>query len=176
MYNMDNTNAAYGIYAEDVQVNNVVRTLNDAGFPIEDICLMLARTHPIAAIVRDASILNTEREATAMTAGLISWLSDGAVVIPTVGFFIRSQTFFRALVTARNAPALCGSSQTLLGLGFSEETAFQRLEDQLYETGVLVYVACSESARGRWAMELLQRMGAQETAELQKEQGTGAAA
>jgi hypothetical protein len=163
---MENTNAAYGVYAEDVQVCAVVRTLNDAGFGNEDICLMLAGTHPISTVVRDASLLNSEREATTVTTTLINWLSEfGAVVIPTVGFFIRSPTFFRALVTARDAPALCGSSKTLMDLGSSEEDA-ERLQDQLCEHGVVVYVACSETARASWAMELLRRMGAQETAEL----------
>jgi alkanesulfonate monooxygenase SsuD/methylene tetrahydromethanopterin reductase-like flavin-dependent oxidoreductase (luciferase family) len=163
---MESTNAAYGIYAEDVQVKDVVYALNDAGFNNEELCLMLARTHPISAIVRGASIRDTDREATALAAGLIEWLSEfGAVVIRTSGFFIRSQTFLRALVVTREAPALCGSSETLMCLGFPERDA-ERLEDQLCEAGVLVYVACSKSVQAKWAREILQQMGAQETAEL----------
>ena len=114
-----NSAAAYGMYPQEVALHDVVHTLNQAGFENEDICMMLAPTHPIATIVREASILNTEREASAVTAGLIGWLSEfGAVVIPTVGFFIRSQAFFHALVVAKDAPALCGSTKTLVGLGF----------------------------------------------------------
>ncbi|MGA7907368.1 MAG: hypothetical protein WCA16_08195 [Candidatus Sulfotelmatobacter sp.] len=176
MRKIEISSAVYGVYAEDVPVAQVVCTLNGAGFQNEDICLILAATHPIAAMVRDARIPSAEGETTKVTAGLIHWLSEfGAVVIPTVGFFIRSQTFLRALVTVRDAPVLCGSSTTLLGLGFSQEAA-KRLQDQLCEVGVLVYVACSESARAMWALELLRRTGAQETAELEIERESGAAA
>jgi hypothetical protein len=173
---MDNSYAAYGIYTEDVPVTDVMYTLNDAGFDNEDICLMLARTHPISTIVREAAFRHTDREASEVAAGLIEWLSEfGAVVIRTFGFFIRSQTFRRALVTTREAPALCGNFETLMDLGFSQKDAW-RLEDQLCEAGVLVYVACSESGRAKWARKMLQQNGARETAELELGQETRTAA
>jgi hypothetical protein len=162
----ESTNAAYGVYAEDVPVTDIVRALMGVGFSKENICLVLARTHPISTIVREAGIRSADREASAVAAELIEWLSEfGAVVIRTFGFFIRSQIFLSALVTTREAPALCGSSGTLVGLGFSEEEA-ERLEDQLCQARALVYVACSESAKATWARETLYRIGAQETAEL----------
>jgi hypothetical protein len=171
-----NSAAAYGMYPQEVALHDVVHTLNQAGFENEDICMMLAPTHPIATIVREASILNAEREASAVTAGLIGWLSEfGAVVIPTVGFFIRSQAFFHALVVAKDAPALCGSTKTLVGLGFPENDA-ERFETQLREVGVLVYVSCAESAKTGWAREMLLRTGARETATLEKGMYAGLAA
>jgi hypothetical protein len=161
-----NTAAAYGMYSQDVALNDIVHTLNQAGFENEDICMMLSPTHPIAATVRDASLFNTEREASAVTAGLIGWLSGfGAVLIPTVGFFIRSQAFFHALMVAREAPALCGNARTLVGLGFPEDEA-ERFENQLRQLGVLVYVSCAERAKTFWAREVLQHTGAQEAATL----------
>jgi hypothetical protein len=160
------TSAAYGVYTEDVPVIDVVHTLNDAGFDKEHICLMLARSHPISIMVRQATFFTTDREATAVTARLIEWLSEfGAVVIRTFGFFIRSQTFLSAMVTTRDAPALCGNFDTLVGLGFPEEDAC-RLENQLSDAGAMVYVACSEHGRAKWARVLLDQIGAQETAEL----------
>src|SRR5580698_9817391 len=163
---MESIAAAYGVYSENVPVTDVVSALNDAGFDKKDICLILARAHPISTIVREAGIRNADREASAVAAGLIEWLSEfGAVVIRTFGFFIRSQIFLRALVTTREAPALCGNFETLMDLGFSQKDAW-RLEDQLCEAGVLVYVACSESGRAKWAREMLERIGARETAEL----------
>ena len=159
--------AAYGLYPHDVPLHDVVRTLNQAGFDNEDICMMLSPAHPISSVVRDASFLNTEREASAVTAGLIGWLSEfGAVVIPTIGFFIRSQQFFRALVVAKDSTALCGNTRPLVSLGFSEIDA-ERYENQLREVGVLVYVACQESARTGWARELLSRTGAVEASTLE---------
>src|SRR5271155_4320 len=131
-----NSAAAYGIYSQDIALDDVVRNLNEAGFENENICMMLSPNHPIASIVRDASLFNTEKETSAVTAGLIGWLSEfGAVLIPTVGFFIRSQAFFHALMVAREGPALCGNARTLVGLGFSEEEA-EHFEDQLGELGV----------------------------------------
>lgn len=168
--------ATYGVFPDEVQISEVVRTLNGAGFHNENICLMLAPTNPIAAVVRETSILNAEREASLATASLIAWLAEfGAVVIPTVGFFIRSQAFFHALVVARDAPAMCGNSRTLVGLGFPEDDA-ERFEDQLRDAGVLVYVSCPGIARAEWALELLRQTGALETAALSTGLGVEVAA
>ena len=115
----------------------------------------------------DLSILNAEREASAVTAGLIGWLAEfGAVVIPTVGFFIRSQAFFHALLATKDSPGFCGSTSTLVGLGFAEDDA-ERYEHQLREVGVLVYVSCPEIAKTNWAIELLRQTGAREAATLE---------
>jgi hypothetical protein len=163
-----NAAAAYGMYPQDAALHDIVSTLNRAGFGNEEICMLLSPTHPIASIVREASVFNADRESSALTAGWIGWLSKfGAVVIPTVGFFIRSQTFFRALMVAREAPALCGNARTLVGLGLSEVEA-DRFENQLRKLGVLVYVSCAERARTSWAREVLQHTGAQEVATLSR--------
>lgn len=168
--------AAYGIYSQDVALTDIVRNLNQAGFENEDICMMLSPGHPIASMVREASLFNSEKEASAVTAGLIGWLSEfGAVLIPTVGFFIRSQTFFHALMVAREAPAFCGNAKTLVGLGFSQEDA-ERFEDQLEHLGVLVYVSCTEGAKTLWAREVLRHTGARETATLKESMGIAAVA
>jgi hypothetical protein len=171
-----NTAAAYGMYSQNVPLKDVVRTLNQAGFDNEDICMMLSPTHPVAALVRDASLFSSERGANAANAGLIGWLSEfGAVMIPTVGFFIRSQAFLHALMVARDAPALCGNARTLVGLGFSDDEA-DRFEAQLRQLGVLVYVACSESAKTHWACEVLRHTGAREAATLHERDSISATA
>jgi hypothetical protein len=155
--------AAYGIYPEDAVLSDIVKNLNQAGFGNEDICMMLAPSHPIASVVREASLFNTEKQASATTAGLIGWLSEfGAVVIPTVGFFIRSQAYFHALVVTREAASFCGNTRTLVGLGFSAEDA-ERFEEQL---GVFFYVSCPEGAKTLWAREVLRHSGAREAATL----------
>src|SRR5271165_2532768 len=163
-----NAAAAYGIYSQDIALDDIVHNLNQAGFENESICMMLSPRHPIASIVRDASLFNAEKEASAVTAGLIGWLSEfGAVMIPTVGFFIRSQAFFHALMVARDTPAFCGNSNTLVGLGFSDDEA-DRFEDELRHLGVLVYVSCSESAKISWACEVLRHTGAREASTLRE--------
>ena len=160
--------AAYGIYSQDAVLTDIVRNLNQAGFENEDICMMLSPTHPIASIVRDASLFSSDRENSDASAGMIGWLSAfGAVLIPTVGFFIRSRVFLHALMVARDAPALCGNARTLVGLGFSELEA-EKFENQLARLGVLVYVSCAENAKTLWAREVLRHTGARETNTLEE--------
>ena len=161
------TTAAYAVYPEDVEVAEVVRVLSGAGIKKDSICLMFAPTHPVAAIVKHANLLVHEREASAETAGWISWLSDfGAVVIPTIGFFIRSRPFLHALLEASEAPSLCGSFRILSGLGLPEPNA-ERLEMLLQEvTGFLVYVSSVETTSVNWALEVFRMTGAEESASL----------
>jgi hypothetical protein len=162
------TAAAYGIYRQDVALTDIVRNLNQAGFDNEDICMMLSPTHPIASVVRDASLFSSDRENSVASAGMIGWLSAfGAVLIPSVGFFIRSRVFLHALMVARDAPALCGNARTLVGLGFSEDEA-ERFEAELAVLGVLVYVSCAESAKTMWAREVFRHTGALETNTLEE--------
>jgi hypothetical protein len=161
--------AAYAIYPHNVALNEILKTLGQGGFQKESICMMLSPKHPITAIVRDANLHAADRERNAVNAGLIGWLSEfGAVLIPTFGFFIRSRAFFHALVVEQDSMARCGRRGTLAGLGFADDDA-ARVENQLREMGVFLYVACSESARTRWALELLRATGAEESGLLENE-------
>ncbi len=171
-----NGTAAYGMYPRNVALPEVVYALNRAGFGNEDICMVLSPAHPVATVVRDAKILDVEREESATSARMIGWFSEfGAVVIPTVGFFIRSQAFFHALVIEQNFPAMSRGSRTLVGLGFSEGEA-KRLGHQLSDVGAMVYVSCQESGKADSALELLRRAGAREAASLEPAKLAGAAA
>jgi len=154
--------AAYGIYPDRVAISDVVKTLNHGGFHNEDICMMLSPTHPIASQVREANVLDTTRKAS--NEGLIAWLGKiGAVVIPTVGFFVRSREFFRAVMPEKEPTNRRGS--TLVGLGFSERDA-DHVESRMRDVGALLYVSCPESARSKWALELLRDAGAEEAGTL----------
>jgi hypothetical protein len=157
--------AAYGMYSRNAALSEIVYSLNRAGFDKEDICMVLSPAHPVATAVCDATI-RSEKEERAMSARLIGWFSEfGAVVIPTVGFFIRSQAFFRALVVEQKCPSLSRGSHTLVGLGFSEPEA-KRLGHELSDVGALVYVSCRELDKTNSAIELLRRAGAKEAASL----------
>jgi hypothetical protein len=154
------------MYSQNAALSDIVHTLNKAGFENEDICMMLSPTHPIASLVRDANLFNSECDSSAVTAGLIGWLSEfGAVMIPTVGFFIRSQAFFHALMASKEDTSLFGNARALVGLGFSEREA-ERFEKDVRHFGTLVYVSCREKAKSLWAREVLHNTGAQEAATL----------
>jgi hypothetical protein len=161
-----NESAAYGMYSRHIALPEIVSSLNRAGFEDGDICMVLSPSHPVASLVRDARIDSANLLDGAAGANMIGWFSKlGAVVIPTVGFFIRSQAFFDALLVEDEGSALCGGSKTLAGLGFSNDDA-NRLGRQLGDLGALVYVACPGRARADSAIELLMRSGAKEAAGL----------
>jgi hypothetical protein len=137
-----------------------VCALNEAGFGKEDICMVLSPAHPDAA-----SVFQSEATKDSVSARMIDWFSKfGAVFIPTVGFFIRSEVFMGALSSEQNTPTLSRGSGTLLGLGYPQEEA-KRLGRELSDFGALVYVSCSESSR-EGAIKLLRDMGAREAASL----------
>jgi hypothetical protein len=161
-----NEAAAYGMYPRNIALPDIVSSLNLGGFENKDICMVLSPAHPAATLVRDARIFNANLEDGAVSARMIGWFSEfGAVVIPTVGFFIRSQAFFHALVIEQNFSSACGQARTLVGLGFSGDEA-NRLGREMADVGVMVYVACEERARVDRAIELLRRTGAREAASL----------
>jgi len=170
-----NGTAAYGMYRRHVALPDVVGALNQAGFDNADICMVLSPAHPDAAAVSDASVF-VEAETNASSARMIGWFSEfGAVVIPTVGFFVRSQAFLEALVAEQNVPSLSRGSRTLLGLGFSQDDA-ERLGHQLCDVGALVYVSCREGATADGATALLRSAGAREAASLDLMKAAAAAA
>jgi hypothetical protein len=163
--------AAYAMYSRSVALPEVVCALNQAGFGNEDICMVLSPAHPDAA-----SVFDSEGETVSASARMIAWFSEfGAVFIPTVGFFIRSEAFFNALSTEQNFPTLSRGSRTLLGLGFSQEEA-KRLGRQLSDFGALVYVSCTESAKADGAIKLLRKLGAREASSLGAAKAVAAAA
>ena len=168
--------AAYATYSENIPLKEVLQTLGQAGFEKESICLMLSPAHPIAASVRESSVRPFERESSAVSAGLVSWLSEfGAVVIPTFGFFMRTQKFFNALLRDQGAVSECGHRKTLVSLGLPQEDA-QRFEDQVRELGALLYISCCEMTMARWAADLMRATGAEETGLVENEAETVAAA
>src|ERR1700757_1900877 len=91
--------AAYGMYSRNVALPEVVSALNRAGYHNENICMVLSPAHPDAAIFQENTV---DVAGSATTARMIGWFSGfGAVVIPTVGVFVRSQAFLKALFTEK---------------------------------------------------------------------------
>jgi hypothetical protein len=151
------TFAAYALYPQSTGMQNVMQTLLRGGVNKESICMMLPPEHPIATAVRQASADAVEGPSNAEAAGLIRWLSGfGAVLIPKFGSFIRSQEYFRALMSGEMP-----SGGTLAALGFPADKV-QRLSNPLYNPGVLLYLSCPERAKTGDALELLRGTGAHE--------------
>jgi len=164
--------AAYGMYPRSAALPEIVCSLNREGFAKEDICLVLSPQHPAATAVRDAKIQNIVPENSSASVKTIGWFSEfGAVIIPTIGFFIRSQAYFRALLLEQDFPSLSRDCRTLAGLGFSEKDA-RRLGHDLSDLGALVFVSCGGTDRADCAKELFRRSGASEAASIDHAKST----
>ena len=119
----EKTPAVYALYPQSIALNELLQTLSQGGFDKESICMMIAPTHPVAEMMREANTHSLERGTQAASAGLIGWLSEfGAVLIPTFGFFVRSREFFHALVVEQDSIAYCGRHGTLVALGSRRRT------------------------------------------------------
>lgn len=165
---MANGTAAYGMYSRHVALPEVVCALNQAGFTNQDICMVLSPAHPSASPLHDASAFNVPESDSRLSARMIDWFSKfGAVVIPTVGLFVRSHAYLQALLNEQNAPSLSQGCRTLIGLGFSPDDA-KRLGNRLCDVGALIYVTCKEGDKAKRLIELLRRTGAQEAASVKK--------
>lgn len=168
--------AAYGMYAHNAVLPEIVCTLSEAGFEKQNICMVLSPTHPMATALRNAKFASAEPNETARSEEMIGWFSEfGAVLIPAVGFFVRSPEFLCALMCEQDHPSLCGGSRTLANLGFSAADA-RRLHHDLGDAGALVYVTCPESGRAKSATELLRSMGAREVASMERSRSAAAVA
>lgn len=159
-----NGTAAYGMYSRNVALPEVVCALNRAGFTNQDICMVLSPAHPDAAPLHDASEFSSPEVDRTLSTRMIDWFSRfGAVVIPTVGLFVRSHCYLQALLNEQNVPSVSQGCRTLIDLGFSQDDA-KRLGNRLSDVGALIYVACKETEKATGAIELLRQTGAQEAA------------
>ena len=150
--------AAYGIYPPGVLLQNAVAVLNQSGFTKENICVIVSAKHPLAAAFREANILHRDNAISPNRAAMMAWLMKfGAVMIPTVGLFIRSKEFLKALITDK----ACANSNGLVELGLSEVDA-ERFEIEMGDQGAFIYVASPNGAAQ--AAELLRITGARRTA------------
>jgi len=149
--------AAYAVYdSQSLCVERALEALNQAGFENEEICVLLAPQHPIAEIVKDAGLAPAPDSA-ASAATLVEWLARmGAVVIPGVGFFVRSKQFLEAWLEAERDSSDCG---LLAPLGIGEGEA-RRLEDDLCHDSAVIFVLSAKVADAEWAKEILLRSGA----------------
>jgi hypothetical protein len=155
--------AAYAMFPVGAQVEEVVHSLNLAGFEDENICVFLSPAHPIAAVVQNMKVNpSSDRSVEAGRAGVVSWLSRfGAVVIPGVGFFIGSREFLSALVPHHRRSSVDGGGELLAGLGIPLLDA-ARYQARVRRDATLIFVSCQGAARSQWAREILWRMRAEE--------------
>jgi hypothetical protein len=157
-----NKTAAYGIFSREAHLEQVLQSLQLAGFQKENICIFLTPTHPIAEKVQNMAIgPSSDGSAEEGATDVVAWLSQfGAVVIPGVGLFVGSREFLRALTQSDWAIAECDGGM-LTGLGIPQPHA-ARFETRVREDATLVFVSCDGYAQAQWAREILRRMPAEQ--------------
>ena len=142
----------------EVRLDEVVTSLNSAGFESEDICVFLPPGHPIVEGVRNMKAVASEFEMEAGPERMVSWLSRfGGVVIPDLCCFVGSHEYLRALTHTNQLPDVAGNEGILACLGIPERYAARVRRDTS-----LVFVSCDGSAQSEWAREILRRLPAEE--------------
>lgn len=160
------TAAAYGVFSQGIPLQSVVATLNQKGVQNQDICVLLAPAHPIAARMHEMNTDVYEPRSKASLSRLVEWVSKlGAVSVPGVGVFIRSGAYMGALMESNERSVLCRNWKTLSRLGIPEQDT-ARLENHISGDSGMIYVACEESDSQRVA-EILKETGAQEISSVQ---------
>ena len=158
--------AAYGIFPSDTQLEEVLTSLNSAGFQSEDICVVLSPMHPIVDGVRSLKSSTSCQSIEGKLENTVSWLATfGGVVIPGVGIFIGSREYLRALAQTDYLPEDTNRA-VLASLGIPESAA-ARCEERLRHDANLVFVICEGSAHSEWAREILRRLRAEEVCSME---------
>jgi len=159
--------AAYGIFPIDARLDQIVSSLNAAGFETSSICVFLPPSHPVAGEVRSVKSSAGELVGDYGYERVIAWLATlGGVVIPEVGFFVGARGYLHAVA--------CGICQTgdkrtgaLAKLGIPADAA-ERYETRTREDASLVFVSCDGWAQSEWAREILRLLRAEEVWVLSK--------
>lgn len=154
--------AAYGIFSTRVRLEEVIASLNSAGFDNSSICVFLSPAHPIADDLRHLKTPSVNLSREADLESTVSWLSKfGGFVIPGVGLFVGSRSYLPALTQVDYRVDRPGNRGMLLNLGIPEDMA-ARYEPRLRNDATLVFVNCDGWAQSEWAREILRRLQAEE--------------
>jgi hypothetical protein len=126
----------------ETRLDEVMSSLNAAGFESVDICVFLPPAHPISDGVRNMKDASADFSEEAGLQSTVSWLSTfGGVVIPGIGFFVGSREYPHALTQKDGEGA--GKGGALASLGIPEEAA-ARYEARVRRDASLVFVDGSE--------------------------------
>jgi hypothetical protein len=157
----------------DAHLDQIVSSLNAAGFETSSICVFLPPSHPVADEVRSvktsAGELTQEHEYDCV----VAWLATlGRVVIPEVGFFVGASGYLHAVACGICRPG-DKSTGALANLGIPSDAAM-RYEARTREDASLVFVSCDGWPQSEWAREILRLLHAEEVCVLGDKEEMGA--
>jgi hypothetical protein len=159
--------AVFGIYHTQIQAERSVDDLLAAGFPSDDISVLLPQNQSTRAFAHEKNTKAPEGATAGVTTGgaiggALGLLAGiGLLAIPGAGPFIAAGPIMSALAGLGAGGAVGGLIGALVGMGIPEYEA-KRYEGRIKEGGVLLSVHCNTSGKIGEARQLLKHTGAQD--------------
>ena len=165
----DKHTAVFGIYPSSTHAEQAVDTLIAAGFPSDDISVLLPDNQSTKDFAHEKETKAPEGTTTGVTTGgviggtLGVLAGIGALAIPGLGPFIAAGPIMGGLAGLGVGGAVGGLIGALVGMGIPEYEA-KRYEGRIKNGGVLLSVHCDTSSEISRAKELLSQTGADDIA------------
>src|SRR6476659_27762 len=159
--------SVFGIVKTHSQAEQIVEDLQDAGFPVSEISVLLPDNegkHAIGHVKATKAPEGATTGATTggVTGGVLGLLAGiGALAIPGVGPFIAAGPIMAALSGAAIGATTGGVVGALVGLGIPEFEA-KRYEDKLKSGNYLIAVHTDESQDVDRAKNIFKNAGAED--------------
>lgn len=161
--------AVYGIYGDQLSVENAVDALRGAGFRNTDISVLFPENEGTKDFGLEKQTKAPEGAVSgagsgAVIGGALGWLAGiGALAIPGIGPFIAAGPIIGMLSGIGVGGAIGGLTGALIGLGIPEYEA-KRYEGRIRKGGTLMSVHCDDGEWTKRAKEILAATGAEDIA------------
>jgi hypothetical protein len=159
--------AVFGIYRDQVSVENAVDCLRREEFRNTDISVLFPENEGTKDFAHEKNTKAPEGATTGAASGAIiggglGWLVGiGALAIPGLGPFIAAGPIMAALAGVGAGGAIGGLTGALIGMGIPEYEA-KRYEGRVKAGGILLSVHCDDSKWTKRAKEILEHTGAED--------------
>jgi hypothetical protein len=159
--------AVFGIYRDQMNVENAVDALRAEGFRNTDISVLFPENEGTKDFAHEKHTKAPEGATTGATSGAViggglGWLAGiGALAIPGLGPFIAAGPIMAALAGAGAGGVVGGLTGALVGMGIPEYEA-KRYEGRVKKGGILLSVHSDNSEWTKKAKQILERTGAQD--------------
>lgn len=160
-------NAVFCIARDRAQAESIVNELKNAGFPNNDISVLMSDTSGTRDFAHEQNTKIPEGATTGVVTGmgtgaLLGWLAGiGTLAIPGVGPFIAAGPIMAALGGAAVGGATGGIIGALVGMGIPEYEA-KHYDGKISSGNTLISVHTEDSNQEKSAKDVFERLGAQD--------------
>ena len=159
--------AAFGIYSNQLGLEEGIVALREADFRREDISVLYPDNVGTKDLAHEKSTKAPEGASAgagtgAVIGGVLGWLAGvGAIAIPGVGPFIAAGPIMASLAGVGAGGVLGGITGSLIGLGIPEYEA-KRYAGRVKKGGILISVHCDDANWTKKAKAILLETGAED--------------